>query len=279
MNGSYSVMKLIAFCVSMSFVFTLSSTRAQQPSVDVLGPVHAKGIIIVRVALPAAESGALITPWISGGDGELIEAKAQFPHGEPFHVKRKLGKNGSHVAVLLTPLVALFDENSRRFLFDEPGKYDLKWEVAYQGTDQKPLTLAQRIQVIAPRPSDLAFLRQAGDVGFLRTLYAKDLFEEADPDFRDWARGSSATDYRALIVVTELLEATRAKEPGDVAGARGRSIEDALRWADALSKLALAHPDSSYSPYARYFAGCCYLLGVARENKEGGWPTSPDLGD
>ncbi len=93
---------------------------------------------------------------------------------------------------------------------------------------------------------------------------------------RTWAASPAGADWRALLVVGEILEATRAREPGAIVGQCG-GFEPALRWADSLAALAQEFPESSYAPYAAYFAGCCYsglCLGDARnvlrdERKQG----------
>ena len=85
-------------------------------------------------------------------------------------------------------------------------------------------------------------------------------------DFFDRNTGNAIQHYadpevRAVKVIGQLLSATRFDEFGDFVAQR-RTAEAALAWADELWKLAQAVPDSSYAPYAAYYAAGCYA-GVA----------------
>ena len=89
-------------------------------------------------------------------------------------------------------------------------------------------------------------------------------------------------EIRALKVIAELLEGTRADQPEDI-GSRKKSREEAIRWGDAMLKLAKEIPESSYAPYAASYAGWCYLAGVMetarearKERREQGRKTSPE---
>lgn len=241
--------------------------QERNPTATMVGSVHAKGILVARIEFPAADAMAEITPRLAGSDGAIRDAKVQVPRGDPFRAGRSSEVPSSGTAVVITPLIGRFDIDSPSFLFAEAGKYDMLWDIAYKGNARESTSVKQRVQVAPATRWDLTFLNRLSDMEFILRIHGKDPFTDGETSYQEWARGPEGADYRALRLITELLEATYAKEPGDIAGPHGRSIEDAVRWADELQKLATELPESSYAPYSSYFAGCGYLLGMAQENK------------
>jgi hypothetical protein len=71
----------------------------------------------------------------------------------------------------------------------------------------------------------------------------------------------TAADLRPLIIIGELLKATRTPDVAAIVRER-EGLESALAWADALWPLAKDFAESSYAPYVAYYAGCCYSSGA-----------------
>ncbi len=68
------------------------------------------------------------------------------------------------------------------------------------------------------------------------------------------------------MVIGELLKATRDHEPWVAARGQGPPATGTI-WPDTLLGLAQEFPESSYAPYAAYYAACGYLSCVAQTSK------------
>jgi hypothetical protein len=137
------------------------------------------------------------------------------------------------------------------------------------------MEIAQTLFVKPAVEADSAFMARISNGELLLALFGQNAFSE---DVRERLLLPSAHDFRALTVIGELLKATRGSEFGSGMSAP-KSAEEVRRWADTMWALAREIPDSSYSPYAAYYAGCCYaVLGlerareVERAQREGGVP-------
>ena len=138
------------------------------------------------------------------------------------------------------------------------GKYLFRWRIWLDNVNGPPVEVEQRIEFGKPAGADLQFIERVAEPRFLRRLFGKDPFDSYTSEAKNWVARPEAVDHRASLVIARLLEATRAKEPNAVI-ALGTSLENAVVWADSLWEIAQALPESSYAPYATYFAGCVYL--------------------
>lgn len=241
----------------------------QQPHADVEGTVHAKGIVVLRLMLPSKVDVSGVSLFFSA-DGETYEdSQAGLLRGSPLFTS--MADDGRTTTIVVS-LVGRFPYGTYSFLFEAPGTYHLRWGVG-------GVQICQTLDVGRSTQADLAFLSRLSDPGLLRQLFGKDPLEGSrNEEFRKWVRSSDGADSRALLVIAELLEATRAREPGDVVR-EGGGIENALTWADTLLPLAKEFRESSYAPYAAYYAGCCYAaadIGIAVDTvKERRVPGAP----
>jgi len=161
--------------------------------------------------------------------------------------------------VVSVPVPASFAKGT--FLFPQAGEYRLEWLVATGDARRPSVTLYQKLKISPPNGSDVAFLES-----LVQPEVVEVLFDSAvQQNLRRDAHGGKETV--AVEVVRQLLEASLAEEIDSVLST-DRSAETAVRWAVALSKLALAFPESSYAPYAAHFAGCCYSATVFRVSVE-----------
>ena len=234
------------------------SLFAVEPSCDVNGVVHAKGMLVLRCRFPG--EGIVNAVGLSlSVDGENFEvAGVGLPR--PWNVFWSAYSSGE-VTTVLVPGAASFEPGR-----EKPGTYYLRCSAAFEEEGVGPTKIVHKLTVAPPDPSDLGFLRRVSNAELLGTLFPgppNDIQEAAGGN----AFSSSYSDLLAVAVIGELLKATRADEPGDVVGPRG-GLENALKWADALFALAKEFPNSSYAAYAAYYAGCCYVGALGQENKD-----------
>ena len=264
MNGLKQEAKLTAALVALLLVGSRVAP-GQQPRADVQGTAHAKGIAVLRLLFPSKGDVSGVSLFLSV-DGETYEdSQAGLLRGSPLFTSTSDDGRTTTIAV---SLVGRFPYGTYSFLFNEPGRYYLRWGVGLEDKDVGGFKIYQTIDVGRATQADLGCLSRVSDPEFLRHLFGKDALEGSpNEEFRKWVKSPDGADFRSLLVIAELLEATRANEPGDVVGPRG-GLENALKWADALLALAKEFPDSSYAPYAAYYAGCCYVGALGQENKE-----------
>ena len=147
------------------------------------------------------------------------------------------------------------------FAFSRPGTYEVRWQFGSTGVSPVDFAIEQTVEVGVATRADLQFIERLSEPDLLRQLFGEEFFARQTDTVREQMLSPSGADCRALKVIAQLLKATRADEPGDVVGPR-RSMENALKWADSLIGLATEFPESSYAPYAAYYAGCCYLAAL-----------------
>lgn len=156
-------------------------------------------------------------------------------------------------ATIVVPVVGAFAGPAGRFLFREPGQYSFRWRVKYEDGSE-PSIIEQEVVVLASSDADLAFIERLADPKLCRLILGQRWYDEfMDPRVQHYPE----VETRAVKVIGRLLYATRGKACEDavrIAGPQG----DRLATAEALLALARDIPDSSYAPYAAYYAGCCY---------------------
>ena len=165
----------------------------------------------------------------------------------------------------MVPAVAGFAVGDPQFFIQEAGTYWVKWGANSKtegGT--RELEVRQAIHAQQPSQSDLALLERISDPALLRHLFGEDVFDRQPDAIRERMLSAEGADRRALKVIGQLLLATRGDAP-DKAVRKRKGKESLQTWADVMWKLAQDYPESSYAPYAAYYAGCCYYaLGVNR---------------
>jgi len=143
------------------------------------------------------------------------------------------------------------------FAFAQPGDYEVRWQFGSTGVSPVDVIVKQSVRVEPATAQDTLFLDRLSESGLLQRLFGRDPFESTAPEFRTWVAGPGGRDHRALLMIREMLEATRKTDVLGVLEHR-KTPENALVWADALSQLATEIPESSYSAYAAYYGACCY---------------------
>ena len=216
--------------------------------------VHAKGIAVLSLSFASRGEVSGVSLFVSRDGQTYQDSQAGLLRGSPLFTST--ADDGRTTSVLVS-LVGRFPYGTYSFLFAEPGTYYLRWGVGFEDNPDAGLKIHQTIEVEPARRCDLDFLARISDARFLRDLLGKDLFEKSPAEFRGWVQSASGADYRSLIVIAELLQATRADNALEAARPR-KDIDDAVTWANALLPLAQQLPESSYAPYAAYYAGCCY---------------------
>lgn len=262
MNRQWSNIRTATLFGSV-FLITMNAAHGQAPEATVDMVPHAKAPVVLKLSFPTWGdlSGASI---LFSEDGETFEnTRAGLPRN--WELFTSISDDGETTTVLIL-VVGRFNLSPDGFLFSEPGTYYLRWGVGFEDKEVKGLKVEQPVEVAPAREADLAFLDRLAEPKFLRHLFEKDLFDPSY-DFGKWVLSPDGRDYRALFVIAELLKLTRAKEPGDAVGPRG-SLEQAIKWAEALNALAKELPESSYAPYAAYYAGCCYITSAMIGTKE-----------
>jgi hypothetical protein len=213
------------------------------PEARQIGPAHARGIVVVELALDAWDGMADIELTVSNSEGKYVNAGAGVHRGR-FGSCVPRRSDGDRVVATI-PLVGMFDLGPKGFLFDEDGGQE---------------TIDQTIRVSDVLDADEEFLARLGDRSTFERLGLPD-FEETfseKPLAHFPARiPTTVTDFRALGVIGELLKASEALAPDAVPQQLG-SREAVASWGQVLGGLAQECPESSYAPYAAFFAGCCY---------------------
>ena len=156
-------------------------------------------------------------------------------------------------ATIVVPVVGGFSGGVERFLFREPGRKWFRWTVIYLD-ESEPSLIEQEVVVLESSDADIAFIEGLADPALCRLILGQRWYDEfMDPNLHRYTE----IEPRAVKVIGRLLYATRGKTCEDavrIAGPQG----DRRDTANALLGLARDIPDSSYAPYAAYYAGCCY---------------------
>ena len=242
----------INITVGILLASTIGPVCGAERVVEAEAPVHAKELVVMRLSFAGRGEVNRVASAFSR-DGETFEeAGIGLPRGWRLFTSIVYEEDTTTV---LVPVVARFGTGD--FLFEESGTYYLRWGVRFKNEQTSGISIDHTVKVGAPRACDVGFLSRLSDSLFLHQLFGRDLFANSPEEFREWVHSGAGADYRALIVIAELLKATREEWVGSAV--EGRHSEDELRkWGEALFALARDIPDSCYAPYAAYYAGCCY---------------------
>lgn len=224
-----------------------SGLLARAQETDLVSEAHAKGIVVLRASFPSRGEVRSFGLEISQDGETFVNAKAGPTRGLRFSHRMVLGSHNTDQTVLVVTIVGRFDFTPEGFLFEREGIYDLRWDIAFKDRDGGVLKIEQTVEVGAPTEADLQFLTRAGDRDFLA-----DVLGVNPPE-------GGTTDLLALGLIAELLELAQ-DDPGEEGSLQGK-----LSWADAMINLAREFPESSYAPYAAFFAGRIYHGHLAKE--------------
>ncbi|HNO79874.1 MAG TPA: hypothetical protein PKN33_17640 [Phycisphaerae bacterium] len=237
----------VLFCI-----FTQSSEGQQQSALT--GELYAEAFNIVTFKLPDDRPVRHFGVSYSLDCERFTSLNAGLPR--PGNLFSSIAE-GADYSWLHLACVGQFRMGISGFLFDEPGKYCFKWEVEYVDAPGHRTTYVQEIEVLASRTEDRRFIERLGSLELLTYLMGDEWIQSLPESISESLMASDGTNGRALIIIAELLEMTRVNEPLKILDS-DYDRETAIKWADQLWKIAKDIPDSSYAPYAAYFAGCCY---------------------
>lgn len=239
----YRIWLLAVSCVCASGALSL----AGDVQVQVDGKAYAKGLLLLRATFPLHGEVAHVGLQYSRDGDEFQEAGIGLPR--PWRLFSLASSNEEETAVLV-PAVARFQIGE--FRFGEAGTHYLRWSVGIKGV--KGFNFEQVLELEPARAADLDFIAGLGDPDLARAMFGADFFERQT--------GNAVEHYadpevRAVKVIGRLLAVTRENNSGQAIawyGPRG----DVRKAAEMLLALAKRIPESSYAPYAAYYAGCCF---------------------
>lgn len=258
-------------CLICAPGLTTQASSADGPSVTFDRPPHAKGITVLRATFPSRGEVWRINLNTSQDGKEFHEAGIGLL-GRPDVLTSVADHQGT--TTILVPAAGWF--GTYISFFGEPGPHWFRWDISFRDQDKprtapdqldrsiEPISVEQMINVKAARREDLDFIAGLGDPDLMRAMVGGEFFDQrmddADEYFTD-------REMRAVAVIAQLLLATREDWVGDVirqAGPRG----DVHKAAEMLLALAQELPESSYAPYAAYYAACCYSQNCLVEARE-----------
>lgn len=256
-TSSTRVVSTFALCMVLAPTKLTSSDAVVPPPSGDPVIVSARGLHLISVSLPAL--GQVSSCALSiGVDGREFQQGYGLPRsGNLF----KMILPTAETTQVLVVAVARWIPGHSEFTFVRTGTYYARWNILFDNRDT-PLQLEQTITVKSPRPDDIKFLERLSDVTLLKDLFGEGVFDDYPKHSREKLLSSQGEDARALMVVQELLQATRESVSWEIAGLRNGSLDSALRWADVLWEMAQEMPDSTYAPYAASYAGCAYSAQV-----------------
>lgn len=240
------------YCIWLLAVGCAGATGARSLAGDVQvqvdGKAYAKGLLLLRVTLPLHGELGHVGLQYSRDRQDFQEAGIGLPR--PWQLFRSASSNEQETTVLV-PAVAQFQIGE--FRFDEQGTHYLRWNVGIKGLEG--FNFEQVLELEPAHAVDLDFIAGLGDPDRARALFGADFFERQTGNAVQYYADS---EVRAVKVIGRLLYATREDWVEDImreAGPRG----DVHKAADMLLSLGKRIPESSYAPYAGYYAGCCYF--------------------
>ena len=236
--------------------------RAGEVQASIDGKACARGMVVLRVTFPSRGEVWRVALNSSINGEDFGEAGVGLL-GTPDLFTSVTYHDGE--TTILVPAAGWF--GSGVLYFDGPGTQWFRWTITFRDQDKarteydqrdydiEPLVVEQMVQVKPAQRVDLDFIARVGEVEVARTLFGRDP-AEGRGDIEGERYGDA--EVRAARVISVLLRATRADDPGSALSGR-TSMDNVIEWAKTLAGLAKEFPESSYAPYAAYYAGCCYL--------------------
>ena len=255
-------------CISTLTCFVgllVNASAMGQGTATIEEGARAKGVVLLRATIPSVPCPRYTTLRVSA-DHRQDEEKASTVTIYGTFVQSGIMDNEA-CSLLVPAFAGPTDYHEIGFAFSQPGVYQVSWQFGSTGVSPVDFSVDQTVHIDPPAVPDLTFLARLADPDLTRAMFGEDFFDRQSDAIREKMLAPEGAERRALKVIAQLLLATRADEPGDVVGPRG-SIENGLKWAEALFALAKELPESSYAPYAAYYAGCCYVTALGQENKD-----------
>ena len=241
-----------------------SGIEASAPHTSVDGGAHAKGIAVARVRFPTRGEITGVGLALSN-DGINFQPFGTDVYGRQNMPLYAATHRDGESSVCVPVVFGRFQDGL--WVFDDPGTYHVRWSVDFAGQGIEGCKAIAAVDLEEARQADVDFLERLREPALVQALHGESLFGHLDEEARAVLLGPDGVDTLALSIIQQLLNATRADDPADVVRSRG-SGENALRWAQALGELAEDLPESSYAPYAAYYAGCCHLAALRNAMKE-----------
>jgi tetratricopeptide (TPR) repeat protein len=141
-----------------------------------------------------------------------------------------------------------------RFVFPQPGDYDLQWMIYLENVDE-PLRAKQLLSVGAVSPDDLSALKWLSDTERFLDLVGPSLSEELPLEYRNWLLSADAWKLRAMGILRILMQPIVNAEPYD------HLADDENRLQNFVKVLDAARVEFANSRLAPYFA---FAAGAAR---------------
>ncbi len=252
--------EIVVAGVTAFFLFPIA-VQAQLDATTTQSKLNTRAFNVVRATFPSEETVAGIGISFSR-DGEQFEStNAGLPR--PGRLFTSSATIDGTTTVLLA-IVGSFQMGRSAFFFDSPGLYYFKWEIRFEDQNIPFRTIVQKIEVANAVVADLDFISGLSEPALMRAMFGEDFFERQTGNA---VRQYANPEARAVKVIGRLLYATGENWVGDnmrEAGPLG-DIHDA---ADMLLSLAKRFPESSYAPYAAYYAGCCYFAACVDATEE-----------
>lgn len=243
-------------CIVCAFCFVGHAALAQQPYAEVERDAHAKGILTFLMIVPESGHVQNVSLGLSFDGEQYEESRGGFPRPGRliYSAENHLGKTR-----VLVPIVGRFSGGEKGFMFASPGTYYLRWTVSFGSGSLDRKQILQRVEVGEPLNQDAEFLARISDPDVLRRLFASNVL--------GWLVDKDG-DIRALHVIRRLLNATRLAEPLEGGGwGRYESTELFLMSMDTMFALAKELPESSYAPYAAFYAGGGYITHLCHSDE------------
>lgn len=245
--------------ISGAFVCTrptiVSSASPQEESV-----LRAKAFNVLSVTVPGTRTVSEFDLEFSFDGENYFDANVGLPRAWRLFYSIRYEEGATSIRV---PIVAYFEGGNERLLLREPERYWFRWRIEH--TDgSEPTEITQDFRVLEATAADLEFLERLADPGVCRLLVRPDWFDE----FTETERLHYADpEPRAVRVIGRLLSMTRAKSATS-ALATYAPKGDLQAGAAKLLIIAKDLPESSYAPYAAYYAGLCYLGSAFTDARE-----------
>lgn len=216
---------------------------AQPLDFEVISPLRAHSVLLLRINLPQNASGGAI----------LIEAAPLGQKLEPVRtVTRRddwfyLDPSKSETArTVLLPIAGSFTPLGIRCLFESPGIYDFRCTYAptYPNLDPATYTVATlRIVLETPAKADLALFEYCQR---LEIADAIGLTRQQVQELREQGR-FVASELMGMIIRSLQSTPAQTEHP---------------EWAEVLDGIAIAESESSFAPYFALCASVAYLHGT-----------------
>jgi len=263
-TATWVIGRLMIGCFFVAVCGFNHSCVAQELKFEGERTVQAKSIASLHRTFSGITKVAHLGLGVTDDPEKLGDPMAQIIHTQNAYFAVSSDSNESVISALA---IARSEYGKVGWLFWEPGEHYLRWGLSSGSGEPYHLKTVERVIVLPPSQPDLTFLSRVSAPVLLRRLFGRDNSEYRAEERLAWVLSPENTDERALIVIAELLQATQQREPGFAV--RRRETEEEMRiWGEQMLELAKELPESSYAPYAAYYAGCCYMGASANRRKE-----------